>query len=174
MNLKNTNNIRVALDIDDTILDFWSAYIAKFNRPKDLIDVNITRNVRKLMYNKAFWENLELLEKPNFEPFIYATKRINSKVYTRNSLVNNGLPIKPIYQTLYQKGNKANIIKGRCDVLIDDSIFNVTMAIKAGLPALLISRPHNINHECPFRISKLDINEIVDAYNNELITLGWN
>ena len=133
----------------------------------------ITKNVRKLLYDRDFWENLELLERPNFEPHIYSTKRIVQKSYTRNSLIKNGLPIKPIYQTYNQNGNKADKIKGRCDVLIDDSSSNVTKAIKSGLPALLIDRPHNHNVECEFRIYNLDYSEILDTYNKELNMLGW-
>lgn len=68
---------------------------------------------------------------------------------------------------------KADKIKGRCDVLIDDSLFNVTKAIQSGLPALLIDRPHNQNVECEFRIYNLDYEEILDAYMNELNVLGW-
>ena len=60
-----------------------------------------------------------------------------------------------------------------CDVLIDDSLFNVTKAIQSGLPALLIDRPHNQNVECEFRIYNLDYEEILDAYINELNVLGW-
>ena len=73
-----------------------------------------------------------------------------------------------------QQGNKADMIKGRCDVLIDDSISNVNKAIKSGLPALLIDRPHNQNGDPVCRISSLDIEEIKEAYKLELETLGWN
>lgn len=114
------NPLRIALDLDDTIFDFWGAYKALFPRESDLVEHVITRNVVSLRYNKEFWENLPLLEKPNFEPYIYATKRINSKVYTRNCLAKYNLPIRPIYQMYYQHGNKADLIKGKCDVLIDD------------------------------------------------------
>jgi uncharacterized HAD superfamily protein len=89
-------------------------------------------------------------------------------------LAKYGLPIKPIYQMYYQHGNKADMIKGRCDVLIDDSIDNVMKAIKSGLPALLIDRPHNQNGDPVFRIYSLDIEEIKYAYQLELETLGWN
>ena len=156
------NPLRIALDLDDTIFDFWGAYKALFPRESDLVEHVITR------------ENLPLLEKPNFEPYIYATKRINSKVYTRNCLAKYNLPIRPIYQMYYQHGNKADLIKGKCDVLIDDSISNVQMAINSGLPALLIDRPHNQNGDPLFRIYSLDINEIRFAYELELETLGWN
>jgi hypothetical protein len=168
------NNLRIALDLDDTVFGFFEAYQQRFPGERNMIGDVITKNVNKLRRDKAFWENLPLLERPNFEPHIYATKRINSKVYTRNCLAKYGLPIKPIYQMYYQHGNKADMIKGRCDVLIDDSIDNVMKAIKSGLPALLIDRPHNQNGDPVFRIYSLDIEEIKYAYQLELETLGWN
>ena len=158
--MNSCNPLRIALDLDDTIFDFWGAYRTLFPRKSDLVEHVITRNVVNLRYNKEFWENLSLLERPNFEPHIYATKRINSKVYTRNCLAKYNLPIRPIYQMYYQSGNKADIIKGRCDVLIDDSISNVIKAINSGLPALLIDRPHNQGFNNIVRIYSLDIEEI--------------
>lgn len=172
--MNSCNPLRIALDLDDTIFDFWGAYRTLFPRKSDLVEHVITRNVVSLRYNKKFWENLSLLERPNFEPYIYATKRINSKVYTRNCLAKYNLPIRPIYQMYYQRGNKADLIKGKCDVLIDDNISNVQMAIKSGLPALLIDRPHNKSRDLLFRIYSLDIDEIRFAYELELETLGWN
>lgn len=166
--------LKIALDLDDTIFDFWGEYTKLFPGKKNCISNVITKNVVSLKHNKQFWENLPLLEKPNFEPYIYATKRINSKTYTKNCLAKYGLPIKPIYQMYYQHGNKADIIKGKCDVLIDDSIINVTKAIESGVPALIIDRPHNQSDNPLFRIYSLDIDEILFAYELELKTLGWN
>ena len=160
--------IRIALDLDDTIFDFLGAYQEIFPGERNMISSNITKNVFKLKKDKRFWENLPLLEMPNFEPCIYATKRINSKVYTRNCLSRHGLPIKPIYQMVYQYGNKVNIIKGHCDVLIDDSAFNCYQALKVGFPAILITRPHNIDSDYPYRINKLDLDEILNVYNQIL------
>lgn len=160
--------IRIALDLDDTIFDFLGAYQEVFPGERNMISYNITKNVFKLKKDKRFWENLPLLEMPNFEPCIYATKRINSKVYTRNCLSRHGLPIKPIYQMVYQYGNKVNIIKGHCDVLIDDSAFNCYQALQVGFPAILITRPHNINSDYPYRINKLDLDEILTVYNQIL------
>ena len=158
--------IRIALDLDDTIFDFLGAYQAAFPGKKNLINSKITRNVFRLKRDKKFWENLPLLESPNFEPCIYATKRINSKQYTRNCLLKHGLPIKPIYQMVYQYGNKVSIIKGHCDVLIDDSAFNCYQALSVGFPAILITRPHNINSDYPYRVNRLDIEEITAVYNS--------
>ena len=158
--------IRIALDLDDTIFDFLGAYKETFPGDNNLLNINITRNVFLLRKNKKFWENLPLLEIPNFEPAIYATKRINSKKYTRNCLNKYGLPIKPIYQIYTQTDNKVRIIKGHCDVLVDDSEFNCYQALKVGFPAILITRPHNINSDYPYRVNKLDFDEIVKVYNN--------
>lgn len=172
--MNSCKQLRIALDLDDTVFGFFEAYQQRFPGKKNMVGDKITKNVNKLRLDKEFWENLSLIERPNFEPCIYATKRINSKVYTRNCLKKHGLPIKPIYQMYYQHGNKADMIKGRCDVLIDDSIDNVMKAIKSGLPALLIDRPHNQNGDPVFRIYSLDIDEIREAYNLLLETLGWN
>lgn len=156
--------IRIALDLDDTVFDFLGAYQEAFPGERNMLNSNIDKNVLSLRKNKKFWENLPLLEMPNFEPCIYATKRINSKTYTRNCLSRYGLPIKPIYQIYYQQGNKANIIKGHCDVLVDDSVFNCYQAMQVGFPAILITRPHNVHSDYPYRVNKLDIEEIMEVY----------
>ena len=172
--MNSFKKLRIALDLDDTIFDFFGEYKKRFPGKNNLVNNTITKNIVSLKNDKSFWENLPLLERPNFEPCIYSTKRINSKVYTKNCLIKNNLPIKPIYQTYYQCGNKASIIKGRCDVLIDDSVSNVLKSINSGLPALIIDRPHNQTDSPLFRIYSLDIDEILFAYELELKTLGWN
>jgi FMN phosphatase YigB (HAD superfamily) len=156
--------IRIALDLDDTVFDFLGAYRDVFPGEKNMQEAKITKNVLSLRKDKHFWENLPLLEMPNFEPCIYATKRINSKIYTRNCLTKYGLPVKPIYQIYSQAGNKATIIKGRCDVLVDDSAFNCYQAMRVGFPAILITRPHNVNSDYPYRINRLDLEEILEVY----------
>lgn len=157
--------IRIALDLDDTVFNFTDEYSKLFPGEENFTSVNMTKNVFSLRKNKIFWETLPLLEMPNFEPYIYATKRINSKKYTRSCLCRHGLPIKPIFQMYHQQGNKVTIIKGHCDVLIDDSIFNCYQALEVGFPAILITRPHNAHSDYPYKINKLDIDEILDVYN---------
>lgn len=166
--------LRISLDCDGTLFDFWSAYCLKFHKTKSYLEnFKITKNVRKLRLDKDFWENLDLIERPNFEPYNYCTRRINSKVYTRNCMLKHDLPIKPIYQVFTQQRNKADIIKGRCDVLIDDDRFNVEQCISAGVPALLIDRPHNQDGNMMYRIFSLDYAEIEDAYNFLKFQLEW-
>lgn len=164
MNYLNSK-LRIACDIDQVLADFESAYNKYYNTDMSKEnDYHITKNVYKLRHNKEFWTNLEVIDRPNFIPYIYATKRINLKSYTREWLLKNEFPDRPIYQTIYQYGNKADIIKGHCDVLIDDSVSNVYKCIKSGVPALLLDRPHNRHAGPEFRIYNLDIDEITECY----------
>lgn len=155
-------NLRIALDIDDCIAGFYDSYEKKHgaNNPNHVI----TRHVYSLRNNKEFWEGLSVIDRPDFEPHIYCTKRINSKTYTKNWLKKNNFPNKPIYQMYHQNGNKADMIKGRCDVLIDDSYFNVKKCIESGLPALLITRDHNETIDTPYRINSLKYKDIKSKY----------
>ena len=165
MKYPSSTKLRIACDIDQVLADFESAYNKYYNTDiSKESDYHITKNVYKLRHNKEFWTSLDVIDRPNFVPCIYATKRINLKSYTREWLLKNGFPDRPIYQTIYQYGNKADIIKGRCDVLIDDSVSNVYKCIKSGVPALLIDRPHNHNVGPEFRIYNLDIDEITEGY----------
>ena len=165
MKYLSSTKLRIDCDIDQVLADFEAAYNKYYNTDiSKESDYHITKNVYKLRHNKEFWTSLEVIDRPNFVPCIYATKRVNLKSYTREWLLKNGFPDRPIYQTIYQYGNKADIIKGRCDVLIDDSVSNVYKCIKSGVPALLIDRPHNQNVGPEFRIYNLDIDEITEGY----------
>jgi hypothetical protein len=160
--MKN-QKLRVGLDIDDTILDFFGEYLKKFGKPKS--DPQITKNVNKLKKDKQFWENLPKLREIDFIPELYCTKRINSKVYTRNSLVNNGFPIRPIYQMYYQHGNKATMIKGRVDVFVDDSVSNFVKMNNSGVFCLLMDASHNQSYSTDLRINDLNYKTILEKYN---------
>jgi len=158
--------IKIALDLDDTVFAWRRTHEAYFKcKLSEMKDKDITNQVNSMRLNKSFWSNLPLLEKPDFEPHIYATKRVNLKSYTRANLQKYNLPIKPIYQVYTQEDNKARIIKGHCDVLIDDSWFNVQQCLNSGLPALLITRPHNKHIQTRYRVDHLNYNEIELKYN---------
>ena len=157
--------LRIALDIDDTVLNWRKAHEEKFKCHLGKIkSETVTKQVNSLKHNKDFWENLALLEKPDFIPELWCTKRINSKVYTRNSFRKTGLPIKPIIQFHNQSDNKAGGLIGKCDILVDDSWFNVNQCLEAGFPALLITRPHNKWVKTKYRVSHLSYKEIEKKY----------
>lgn len=162
--------MRIALDIDDVLAHFMKAYNEKFNtekHPYRLKRTVITRNVhQKLKNDRNFWLSLEVKHRPNFIPELYCTKRVNPKSYTKKWLEINDFPKRPVYQMLFQHGNKADIIKGRCDVLIDDSYDNVVKALDSGLPAILLTTSYNEDIDFKYRVKSLDLNEIERVYEN--------
>lgn len=157
-------SLRIGLDIDDVLAGFFEMYKKTFTRPRDLIDANITKNVRSLKYNKEFWLSLPKLRDIDFVPAIYCTKRINPKRITKDWLALNHYPERPVYQMYYQQGNKATMIKGRVDVFIDDSVSNFEKINASGIPCLLMDAPHNAYFETPFRIYTLTLAEIKEKY----------
>lgn len=177
---KNMNNLRIGLDIDDTIFDFWGAYIKIFGRPKD--NYEITHNVQnKLKGDKDFWVNLELINKPDFQPALFCTKRVNPKSWTKESLIRNGIysderngkiDLPPIYQMYYQYGQKSKMIKGRVDVFVDDSLRNFIEMNLNGVPCLLMDAETNLEWGPIGRIHSLDYEEIEDAYHLMRNTIG--
>lgn len=157
--------LRIALDLDDTIFNWRDCHEKKFNcKINKMTREEIHKQVLQCKNDKNFWSNLPLLETPDFIPELYATKRINSKLYTKACLNKYNLPIRPIYQIYDQFDNKARIIKGKCDVLIDDDIFNIDQCLKYGVPALLINRPFNKNIKTNYRIYNLKYSEIENKY----------
>lgn len=156
-------HLRIGLDIDDVLADFMSTYLYKFGEPKR--DFEITKNVQRILIkDKDFWVNLPVLNKPNFTPELYCTKRVNSKAWTKYWLKTHNFPKRPVYQIYSQHSNKADYIKGRVDLFIDDSLFNFKAMNCAGVPCLLMDRPYN-EHWGPIgRIYSLDKEEIIDTY----------
>jgi len=157
--------LKIASDLDDCCFDFINPFNEKFkcnisNLPQPII----SDYVLQLRLDRDFWSNLPLLEKPDFTPELYCTKRINSKAYTRACLRKHHLPIRPISQITSQQGNKARYIKNKCDVLIDDSWFNVQQCLSVGFPALLITREHNKHINTPYRVNHLKYQEIAKKY----------
>lgn len=155
--------LKIGSDCDGCIDDFWNPYIEKFGVPKSQRE--ITRNVqRKLQYDKEFWTTLPVLHRPNFTPTLYCTKRTSLKSYLKEWLEINDFPISPIYQVLYQKGNKASYVKGRIDVFVDDSIDNFITMNMSGVPCLLMDNPSNSHYGPMLKVYSLQEDEITDVY----------
>lgn len=158
---------RIGLDIDDCLADFWGAYCEYFdtaNNPRMLEDSIITRNVQRILSkDRDFWLNLKVVNRPDFVPELYCTKRVNNKTWTKEWLRRNGFPDRPVYQMYYQHGNKADMIKGKVDVFIDDSLSNVLKCQRSGLPALLMHTERTIDFPM-FKVFSLCKDEIIDAY----------
>ena len=155
--------IKIGLDVDDVLAEFMKTYLKRFGSPKN--DNEITWNVFNVLRNdKHFWENLPVLNRLNFIPELYCTKRVNSKVYTKNWLINNGFPKRPIYQMYYQQGNKADLIKGKVDVFIDDSVSNFIKMNLSGVPCLLYDKEYNQHWGPVGKVYCLDYKHIKETY----------
>lgn len=156
--------LRIGLDIDEVLADFIGRYYQYFdcvNHPERMREEVITRNVQRILrQDRDFWVTLPVINRPDFEPTLYCTKRVNPKGWTKAWLKANGLPDKPVYQLFSQSGNKAAMIKGRVDVFIDDSVRNVEQLNASGVPALLFRK-----HVDGFKsIFSLQLDEISNAY----------
>lgn len=155
--------MRIGLDLDDTLNLFIKPYLERFGKPKSPYE--ITRNVtRVLMKDREWWINLPVKNRINFIPELYCTKRVCNKDYSKTWLENHDYPIRPIYQVLYQKSNKANYIKGRVDVFVDDSVSNFIQMNLSGVPCLLIDSEENKDWGPYGKIYSLDKEEIEDGY----------
>lgn len=176
--LDDSRSLKIGLDLDDTIFSFMENYLDKFGKPKT--DSEITRNVYSILRkDKEFWMNLSIINRPNFKPTLYCTKRVNPKSWTKESLLVNDLctfdkKVSPIYQLYYQHGKKSSIIKGLVDVFVDDSLSNFIEMNLNGIPCLLINNSNNINWGPIGRIYSLDYDEIEDSYELLVNTVGKN
>ncbi len=156
-------NLKIGLDLDDTIFSFVNYYVQRFGKIKS--NNEITKNVyRILSKDKNWWLNQPLINYPNFNPTLYCTKRIHNKAWTKLQLQLNNLPLAPIYQVYSQTKNKADVIKGRIDVFIDDSINNMIAMNLANVPCLLLDTPNNQEWGPIGKVYSLDKEEIEEVY----------
>lgn len=159
--------LRIGLDIDDCLADFWGAYCEYFdtkNNPKMLEDSMITKNVQNVLrHDRNFWLGLPVINFPDFVPELFCTKRVNNKNWTKEWLKINGFPDRPVYQMIYQHGNKADMIKGKVDVFVDDSWRNVKAMNEAGVPTLLLHTERNSENPM-YKVYSLSKDAIIESY----------
>lgn len=157
--------LRIGLDLDQTIADFYGEYFKRFGSPKK--STEITKNVERILKkDKNFWLSLPVLRRPDFIPTLYCTARVNPKVWTKQYLDKQGFPKAPVYQVPGYFADKASRIKGRVDVFIDDSIHNFEKLNKLGIPCLLMDSPYNRDYNTEYRVYSLKLSEIEKVYNN--------
>lgn len=156
--------LRVGLDVDGTLADFETGYLNRFKKWPNK-DWAVTRNVQNILIKERdFWLDLPVLRMPNFVPKLYCSARVNNKRWTKKYLKDNGFPDAFLYQIPGYKLSKYNILKGRVDVYIEDSIKNFIDLNSKGLPCLLIDTPSNQDWGPIGRIYSLDYDEIEQAY----------
>ena len=79
-------------------------------------------------------------------------------------LEKHNFPNKPVYQVFYQHGNKADYVKGKVDVFVDDSISNFIKLNMSGVPCLLMDAKNNQSWGPIGRIYSLNFDEIEETY----------
>ena len=156
--------LRISCDIDGCLADFESGYLKRFKKwPK--CDWAITRNVANiLIHERDFWLNLPKLNTLNFTPRMYCSARVNPKNWTKQYLRDHGFPEAPLFQIPGYKLSKAKILKGRCDVHIEDSIKNFLDLNSKGIPCLLYNNKSNEYLGPLLRIYSFNIEEIEEVY----------
>lgn len=156
-------NLKISLDLDDTIVSFKDHYISRFGIPKT--DLEITKKVRGiLLKDKEFWLSQPLINIPDFIPTQYTTARLISKNWIKQQLKLNNLPNSPVYQVMGISISKAKMLRGRVDVHIDDNL-NVFKDLNSkGIPCLLIDAPYNQEWGPIGRIFSLQKQEIEETY----------
>lgn len=156
--------LRIGLDIDQTIADFNSGYLARFKKWPNH-DWAITRNVENILkHERNFWVNLEVINFPDFRPRLYCSARVNSKNWTREFLRKNNFPSSPLYQIPGYKLSKADVLRDKVDVFIDDSMRNFIDLNSKGIPCLLMDSDFNKDWKFAGRIYSLKYDDIVDEY----------
>ena len=115
--------------------------------------------ISTLEYNGQTFMNITGLKK------MVSMCHSKNKVGFINWLKENNIPLAPVYQMYYQKGDKSRIIKGRVDIFVDDSPSNFIQINKAGIPCLLMDSPYNQNFKTDLRITDLTYQNILNKYN---------
>lgn len=158
------NQLRISLDIDGCICDFYNPYIEKFGVPKR--DSDITKNVvGKLSSDKEFWLTLPVINIPTFKVHQYTTARCIPKSWIKLYLSNNEMPKAPVYQLYSHCLSKVPRIKmGGCNLHIDDSLKVFIDCNLHGIPCLLMDNPSNREWGPIGRIYSLDKEEVGECY----------
>lgn len=158
-------NLKVSMDLDGCLCDFYGPYYARFGQPRQ--DNEISYNVQNILVNdKEFWLNLPVLNHLNFVPRQYTTARVIPKRWIKEYLEKELFPTAPVYQVPGYGISKYSRIKmGGCEVHIDDSLSVFFDLNKKGIPCLLLDSEDNQRWDEPVgRIYSLDKEEIEDTY----------
>ena len=157
-------NLKVSMDLDGCLCDFYGAYYSKFGKPEK--DSTITKNVQTvLLKDKDFWLNLPVLNKLDWVPKQYTTARIIPKQWIKEYLAKELFPKAPIYQIYGYGLSKYRKIKmGSCHLHIDDSLSVFKDLNSKGIPCLLLDSPNNQSWGPIGRIYTLNKEEVEDTY----------
>lgn len=164
-------NLKISLDLDDTVFDWTDYYVSRFGIPKS--EYEITRNVRHVLKkDKQYWYNQPVKNRPDFIPKCYCTARVIPKTWIKGQLSNNNLPIVDVYQIPgYGISKTSRIKKSGSNVHIDDSMHVFLDCNLNGIPCLLMDSANNQEWPYAGRLYSLNIKEIEDCYSEFMRTV---
>lgn len=161
--------LKIYLDVDDVVADWVTTFCKKYNcpLPNSWFDKNITVNrLNELKKNKSFWVNLPIKHRPNFKPNGFLSARSIPKKWTFEFMKLNGISGRTNIHHVPWNVSKINKLKQlQVDIFIDDKFETFKECHDNNIFCLLMDACHNKNIITPYKIYKLDIDEILNKYN---------
>ena len=157
-------NLKVSMDLDGCLCDFYGPYLKRFGEPDK--DSTITKNVNTILAkDKEFLMNLPVLNELSWTPRQYTTARIIRKQWIKEYLAKEKFPKAPVYQIYgYGLSKYSKVRMGGCHLHVDDSISVFKDLNSKGVPCLLLDTPINREWGPIGRIYTLDREEIEETY----------
>lgn len=148
---------KVWIDIDGILASFEQHFLEYLNlplhAPTDWNDPRFRKNFDKIATDDTFWISCPTLIKPEDITYPidgYCTTRPCNYYIIECWLELNGFPTAAIINT--EKGvKKSDVLKGICDIMVDDSIYNFVDLNSNGITCYLMTRPHNIKYNVGLR-----------------------
>ena len=144
---------RVYLDLDGVCVDFEKHFLEYFSLPKhdptDWQDYRFVNNLNKISNNNDFWLSCPPLIDPKSLSYPitgYCTARDCSVEIVHQWLEKNNFPKGEVISIGFG-GDKVAALKGKCDVMLDDSIKNFVELNSNGILCYLMTRPHNSKYD---------------------------
>lgn len=144
---------KVFCDLDGVLVDFEQHFLKYLNLdttpPSDWDDARFRDNFEKISNDDNFWLTAPKLIEPidiTYPIEGYVTARPCDNEITQLWLDKNGFPKKKLVN-VGMDGKKSDVLKGICDIFIDDSIKNFIDCQSNDIVCYLMTRPHNLKYD---------------------------
>jgi hypothetical protein len=142
---------RLGCDIDGVFADFEQYFLKYFelpdHHPSDWKDSRFSDNMWKV--TDDFWRGCPPIESAKLLTYpvtLYCTARNCPDNIIEEWLSKHGFQQAPIYN-VGLSGVKSKVLRGKCDVFVDDAYHNYLDITQSGIPCYLMTRPHNTKHD---------------------------